>query len=1020
MVTVRFIISLFLLMLCIPGAAAPSAGEIDLIQDKAWITAGESDTVTLTVIISNPLVRITGLTFSVESEYASAASFGPVQKLDETRYSTTFSCKKSGSPVITATLACSSGGTPQTPLTVTTTQQVDHAAPYYWAFIDFAREATTGAATPITVKLKDRYGNPVDSRREDDEGRTAETVTFNCVSLPGAGFRYGSGYAATMMEVPVDPDGLAAVLYRVSTIAGANSIDIKAPPPISSRLITITGISNAVPASIEAKVVPHEGGDPPYVPADGRSSFVMTYVMFDEFGNPCRNCGLDISTSVPGEEMSFKSNENGKVVMQYGPRDTVGMITIDAVAVDNRSVSVSTVVEFVSTDPVDMVLTASPQVMPSHDVDTGHIALLIAKVIDKKGNPVSGEEVEFSLSDIAAGPEKAADPYLVAPSAITDEDGIAVVEFVPGTFIRDQSDPDYNGNARMTCDATARWGGTSRTLTLEWMNFPYLSVETLVQPGTVAQNGTVQVTIDLIGNGYAIQSVPIDVVLCIDRSGSMLMDYPDRMVSTMEAARIFNSKMSVGRDQVGLVSFGRSGPADIYNYNYRCWAGSDSTSSDDSAYISAHYASNGKSYPDFATLDLGLSFNHAAVDHSIGTLVPMGGTSMRAGIYKAIKEIRDNGRGNETVRALVVLSDGDYNTYGDPLARGAACPHLSPENFGELTPEYYPFRDLPYAEQDMRVFAAGNDIRIYTVAFAGGISEGGRTTLRMLAEGTGGEYYYAPSGDDLAAVYTEIAGRLRADAGVNTTMYLDCSNIVINSNSTVTNDAANPVFEYEHVPGMSTTIESWNETHTMIPKYEFDQTGDWRAGRSLSFGTDTIGTIGLGQTWEVNYILNMTISGNINIFGPDSLITFNNGEATLSLPDTFVTVVPDLNRTGPTAGVIDVYDLRPLNSPPYDEYVDLAWNLNYTGTDDVRQELSWTRLDKDGSRKFATLMVPVSEIAGNRPNNLTCQARLDARGMASGSYQVRVVAMDGINPMDSDDYSVILINRTDRAYIRIE
>ena len=55
------------------------------------------------------------------------------------------------------------------------------------------------------------------------------------------------------------------------------------------------------------------------------------------------------------------------------------------------------------------------------------------------------------------------------------------------------------------------------------------------------------------------QPKPIDVVLCTDRSGSMLYDDPDRMYSIREAGKIFVDQMNVSRDYLGLVTFGRNG-----------------------------------------------------------------------------------------------------------------------------------------------------------------------------------------------------------------------------------------------------------------------------------------------------------------------------------------------------------------------------------------------------------------------------------------------------------------------------
>ena len=41
-------------------------------------------------------------------------------------------------------------------------------------------------------------------------------------------------------------------------------------------------------------------------------------------------------------------------------------------------------------------------------------------------------------------------------------------------------------------------------------------------------------------------------------------------------------------------------------------------------------------------------------------MVPTGGTPMRYGIYKSINEIKSRGR-QSAVKAVIVLSDGDYN-----------------------------------------------------------------------------------------------------------------------------------------------------------------------------------------------------------------------------------------------------------------------------------------------------------------------------------------------------------------------
>ena len=60
-----------------------------------------------------------------------------------------------------------------------------------------------------------------------------------------------------------------------------------------------------------------------------------------------------------------------------------------------------------------------------------------------------------------------------------------------------------------------------QSVLLTWKNYPYLSAYTSVSPPMVPVNGTVNVTVKLTGDGWALQPNPIDAVLLIDRSGSM-------------------------------------------------------------------------------------------------------------------------------------------------------------------------------------------------------------------------------------------------------------------------------------------------------------------------------------------------------------------------------------------------------------------------------------------------------------------------------------------------------------------
>ena len=94
------------------------------------------------------------------------------------------------------------------------------------------------------------------------------------------------------------------------------------------------------------------------------------------------------------------------------------------------------------------------------------------------------------------------------------------------------------------------------TVTFTWKNYPYLTVTTLLDKTSAKVGDLLHVTITVTGNGAALQPKPIDVVLSMDRSGSMLEGYPDNMVTAKSAASAFASCLTYGRDNIGIVSFG--------------------------------------------------------------------------------------------------------------------------------------------------------------------------------------------------------------------------------------------------------------------------------------------------------------------------------------------------------------------------------------------------------------------------------------------------------------------------------
>ncbi|MEM2123313.1 MAG: vWA domain-containing protein, partial [Candidatus Bathyarchaeia archaeon] len=84
----------------------------------------------------------------------------------------------------------------------------------------------------------------------------------------------------------------------------------------------------------------------------------------------------------------------------------------------------------------------------------------------------------------------------------------------------------------------------------EELEFPHVEASKTVTPSKAEKDGTVEVTISLRGAGGVIPT-PVDVVLILDRSGSML---GSKIRDAKEAAKIFLDYMDE-KDRAGLVYY---------------------------------------------------------------------------------------------------------------------------------------------------------------------------------------------------------------------------------------------------------------------------------------------------------------------------------------------------------------------------------------------------------------------------------------------------------------------------------
>jgi Mg-chelatase subunit ChlD len=986
------------------GAAASAAYPVELrvTGSQPWMVADGKDYVTITATVTAGTGEHAGdpleganVSFAVGSPWQLKDSF---LLTDKKGVATTilFPTKVSGNASVTvnawAMIETETWGYLNYSSVKVLEQPIDHGTPSSLV-TSFKSQVQVRTPVRISALMKDAFGNPVDNRN------VVEKVQFDAPSKGVSGFLSGSSWVKSL-TVPVNDSGYAEVQYLVDPV-GTNSLVITPPNPLKQRILSIEGISQGVPFRATSIVSP-PGSPYPYTTVKS-GTFVIGFTFYDQYGFPTMNQPVNITTSVPGEAMNFVTNKNGMVVISYGPKDIAGIYAITAKAFNNQSASVSRQVEFVSGEPVDALLTASPQTMASRDVKNDITSVITMRVMDSKGNPVQGESVSFRFSSIIVDKKlnQTAAPVLengaastsatgVDIPAVSDENGNAMVTFHPGAFSTDYTVKDYNSSATGKAVIEARWSKVTRQATLGYLNYPYLTIQSWVSPTMIRVNDTVDVTVKITGDGWALQPKPIDVMLVSDRSGSMLTDYPDRAVSVIGASKVFSSQLDYTRDRVGLVSFGGKGKPDVSGESS---CGLDGDDSDDWAYATANYPGNGRTYGDNATLDLALSTSSKKVSDEIPRLVPGGYTSMRYALKTAIDQMIANNRDN-AVKAVVILSDGDYNWYGDPLARKNAGSN-DPSSYGDLDSKHLKFASITNnTQQNMAEYAKANNIRIYTIGFAQGISSGGQTTLKLLASQTGGTYYYAPTGNDLNKIYTDIAGSLKDTAGVNTVMNLSFNNIVVN-NVSVPGDQ---VYGYTFIPGRSTLVDTWNVSGRLAGyPMTANSTPDWNRDRSINF---FIGTIRLGQTWQSTVTLRILKDGNINVFDPASKITMQDSLFPLRIPDVYITALPNSSPVALTSAARLQLDSLAVTNPGGKTNADLRWNLAYDGVLPVSEDVM---IASYGTENWIKLP---RQWASNATSSDIASVPIDA--LAYGYYTIRVEGYADDATLDADERIIAL------------
>jgi hypothetical protein len=717
------------------------------------------------------------------------------------------------------------------------------------------------------------------------------------------------------------------------------------------------------------------------------------YTLYDVYGNPTNGQYVWINTTVAGEEKQFVTNSLGQITYPYGPRNSIGSINITAksVAAPNVSSTPQNVV-FTNTGATIISLTANPDMMPSHDVPPSTVVSnIIATVADESGNAVAGETVTFTLgTDTYEGAyNHTLNSSLSSSSAITDVYGQAMVQFTPGSFTT-VGNPGFNASATGHCNVNATWNSTQKNVLVTWKNYPFLSVTTSVDPDTIEINKTVNVTIVFKGDGWAFTQ-PSDVVLVTDLSGSMA---GTKISSTITALKKFVG-LSGGKLPIALASYGNASSPysteaqQLYNKQNASTSpfnpyGStwDKAKTQPSNWQTSTYGSNGNSD---AKIDRDFTSVSSDLNSTIGSYSANGGTCIGCGLNAAMNEF--NSKGDPThPKVIIIMSDGIAT--------------MAPINSTFPLKSYMPsdwVSDKSTIGKTAAISIASTlkvqNIKIFTIAFG---SDADTTTLKAIASPDCD--YVASDGTALSAVYGDIYAKV-SDPGVDTRLTTDFQYINVTGIKMPGADV------YTYVP--LTKIGWQNGTVT----YK-DQTLDW-ADHQLDF---TIGTIKLKEQWNATFQLRVNQSGLIDVFGNQSSVTFNGGTQTLFIPQTFFTVVPNLNVLNVTAKTITLKNLNVTATGAITTLLPVTWKSTYTGNQTLTERVYY-RIDTGPWIQFDTKTHPY--------NNLTMDytefAQLDVTKLPPGGYLIKVyaTASDAPDATLELDESVYIGNRG-RTYIKIE
>jgi len=246
-------------------------------------------------------------------------------------------------------------------------------------------------------------------------------------------------------------------------------------------------------------------------------------------------------------------------------------------------------------------------------------------------------------------------------------------------------------------------------------------------------------------------SVDVDVVLIMDRSGSMAdgealskCEWPEKKQYGGSSTWFLNTKYDVTEDWCNNVrdSFDESEP--VFRYIPLKYIPSSNSKMDNAKNAAKLFLDNFQandqsalvSFANDATLDKLLDNNHSNTKTEIDSLTPFESTNIGDAILEGMNELNSERANPKANHVMILLTDGKANKpNGDGYNENAL--------------------DVQYA-LDKAQEAANQGYKIFTVGL-GSNSDINETMLQDIASLAEANYHHVPNGEDLTDIYNEIA-----------------------------------------------------------------------------------------------------------------------------------------------------------------------------------------------------------------------------------------------------------------------